>query len=161
LSESSTRAAELRRAFDESFARAPDVARETTEDFLLARVGGDPFALRVSDFARIVAAPRVIAVPSRRATVLGVAAIRGVVVSVHSLAVLLGYEASASAPKWIALTRVDTIGLAFGELDRVVRAPATRERALTQEGITRPVVDVTALVERIQNGATDSKRRND
>lgn len=145
------RAADMRRAFDATFARAPETSSARTEDFLLVHVAGDPFAMRVADFARVAGAPKIVAVPSRSATVIGVASMRGAIVSVHSLARLLGYDAPLDGARWIALARAaDTIGFAFAALDRFARVESTEERVLVTDGVARPIVDVAALVAKIK-----------
>lgn len=152
----STRAAVLRQQFDATFAALPSPASEAMEDFLAVRVAGDPFALRVADLARLGNAPAIVHVPSRRSSVVGIAAIRGVLVSVHSLAALLGHARrdEGDALAWIALARAaDTIALAFEKLERFVRVPMGTAGVLVESGITRPIVDVGAVIDTIKQGA--------
>ena len=150
------RAAALRRAFDESFAAAPPPAAPPTEDFLSVRVAGDPYALRLSDVARVSAAPKIVAVPSRRLAVLGVAAVRGALVPMYSLAALLGCDAGRASHRWVALAAGDeVVGLAFDGIDGFVRARRGTTGALDGGGATRPIVDVIALVRAIQTGRSN------
>ncbi len=146
----SERAMELRREFDATFAKAPLESATVSQDFLMIRVSGEPFAIRVRDIGRVTSASQILAVPTRRATVLGVVAIRGVIVAVHSLARLLGH-ASNDMPKWIAIAAgTETTGLAFDELERFVRIHnASEERVLVHDGLARPIVDVAAILESI------------
>jgi hypothetical protein len=151
------RAAALRRAFDAAFAVPPSGARAETEDFLAIRVADDPFAVRVSSVVRLAAAPRIVPVPSRRPAVLGVAALRGALVSVHSLAVLLGYSGDAGAHRWIALAD-GMVGLAFHELDGFIRVPKGANGAIGADGVTRPIVDMRAILETITTGMPGPRR---
>jgi hypothetical protein len=152
------RAAALRRVFDAAFALPPPAGGAATEDFLAIRVGGDPYAVRVTSVARLVSAPKIVAVPSRRPGVLGVAAIRGALVSVHSLAVVLGYAGDAPS-RWIALAAGrDMVGLAWGELDGFLRVPKGASGAIGTGDLTRPIIDVAAILETITTGKTGPTR---
>lgn len=149
----SVRASDLRRDFDATFAKTPLDIAVATHDFLMIRVSGEPFAMRVRDVGRVgrvTGTSQILAVPTRRATVLGVIAIRGVVVAVHSLASLLGHL-SKDSPKWIAIAAgAETTGLAFDELEKFVRIhDAGKERVLVHDGLARPIVDVAAILESI------------
>ena len=153
------RAATLRRAFDATFAAQPPGMRAQTEDFLAIRVAGDPFAMRVSSVLRLAAAPKIVPVPSRRPAVLGVAAMRGALVSVHSLAVLLGYARDAGADRWIALANEgEMVGLVFHELDGFLRVPKGAVGAIGGDGVTRAIVDMRAILETITTGTTGPPR---
>ena len=92
------RALALRRAFDATFAAPPADAQGAMEDFLAIRIAGHPHAISVAHVARLVTTPKIVHVPSGRPAVLGVAAIRGALVSVHSLGILLGYPGDAQPP---------------------------------------------------------------
>jgi hypothetical protein len=145
------RATALRRAFDESFAAAP-IERELTEDFLAIRVAGEPFAFRMTDIARVAEAPKIVGVPSVRASVLGVAAIRGALVSVHSLAALLGYANASSRHAWIALLQgVEATSVAFDALDGFVRAPRGKLDVLRSGEVSRPIVDIGKVIASIRS----------
>ncbi len=153
------RAAALRHAFDAAFAVPPSGTRAETEDFLAIRVADDPFAVRVSSVVRLAAAPKIVPVPSRRPAVLGVAAMRGALVSVHSLAALLGYPGDAGVHRWMALADGgDMVGLAFHELDGFLRVPKGANGAIASGGVTRPIVDMRAILETITTGTTGTPR---
>jgi purine-binding chemotaxis protein CheW len=105
-------AAELSRAFDRSFAELP--RRDTTvrHDFLAVKIGGDPYAVRISEIAGLYADKKITPVPARITTLLGIAAFRGVIVPVHDLRTLFGY-ASTGAPRWLVVTAQLPVALAF------------------------------------------------
>jgi purine-binding chemotaxis protein CheW len=122
--------------------------REATEDFLAIRVAGEPFALRLSETARISRAPRVVAVPSASASVIGVAAMRGTLLSVHCLARLLGY--SGGTHEWIAIARDTDVALAFEAVDAFVRVPRGSTGALRSGEVVRPLVDLIAVMQSVK-----------
>lgn len=146
------RAAALRRAFDAAFAAPPAGARDAMQDFLAIRVAGDPFAVRVASVSRLAAIPKIVSVPSQRRSVLGVAAIRGALVSVHGLAALLGYASDGGDARWIAIAGNEMVGLAFHELDGFLRVPAGTKDAIASDGITRPIIDIDTVLETITTG---------
>ena len=122
LPESPDRVAELRRAFDESFAVAPPERVTSWEDLLSVRIGGDPYALRVRDISGFMASGRIVPLPSRLPELLGMAGVKGALVPVFSLEALLGYVRPVEAPRWLALTgKVETVALAFGEFEGHLR----------------------------------------
>lgn len=116
--------AELRRAFDDSFAVTPPSGTEETEDLLCLRIRGDRYALRVREMAGVAPAGRVVPLPSRIPELLGVTGHRGSLVPVYSLAGLLGYELGRETPRWLALVGDhDPLALALGELEGFQRIP--------------------------------------
>lgn len=120
----SERVAELRRAFDESFAAPPRSGREETEDLLCFRIRGDAYAFRVREIAGVALAGRVAPLPSRTHELLGVSGHRGSLVPVYSLAGLLGYAQGRESPRWMALLGDrEPLGLALGELEGFMRVP--------------------------------------
>lgn len=107
------RAAELRRAFDRSFAEAPCSNPELAEDMLAIRVSGDPYAVRLSETAGLLADKKVIALPSPVRGILGMIGLRGNICPVYDLALLLGYP-TAGVGRWVLLAgAVDAIGFSF------------------------------------------------
>lgn len=170
----SERAAALRRSFDQAFAAAPasdDAA--ATQAFLAIGVGGDNYALRLSEISELFADKKVIPLPSQAADLLGIASFRGVLVAVYDLRILLGYPAGAP-PRWLALVADDMnmpFGLAFDQLDgyldvlpeAVAPAQATEHtrqhlaETVTAAGSGRPVVSVSSILETIRQ-RTQSNR---
>jgi chemotaxis signal transduction protein len=163
------RAAALREAFDDVFSRAPMVATEATEDFLLVHVGSVPHALRLSEFAGVAKDRPFVPAPSRRPELLGLAAMRGTVVCVYSMARLLGLPDQGVWGPWLALsTGRDPVAWAFGHVERFLRADRTdvhpgrpAEATRLVNGIlrlgstARPIVDLPSMLEAVQRRAED------
>lgn len=117
----SGRAAELRRAFDRSFAEAPGVASAPLEDLITVRIGGDGYALLLAECAGLFADRKVTRLPTRVPALLGLAGFRGALVPVYDLRVLLGYP-GGHVPRWLVTTARSTgVALAFDAFEAHVR----------------------------------------
>lgn len=157
-------AADLRRAFDESFARAAGGAAEPYEDLLAVRIAGNAFAIRRTEIAALVAGLKVLALPGPSAGFLGVVGFRGLVVPVYGLRALLGYPRGDGVPWVVVAASEDRVGLAFDRYEGFLRVPAAQVvspdrseemsahvRAVArQEGSARPVLDLPALLDTIK-----------
>jgi chemotaxis signal transduction protein len=108
----SGRAAELRLAFDQSFADPVGLDTATTQALLAIRVGAEPYAMRLSEIAGLFAGRKITHVPCRDAALLGIAGFRGAIVPVYSLAVLLGHS-SAPTPRWLVIAAAAPVAVAF------------------------------------------------
>ncbi len=155
-------AATLKREFDGAFAALPS-SIAATEDFLAIRVAGDRYAVALAEVAGLHADRKVVPLPSRAPDLLGVAGLRGVLAPVYDLRLLLGY-AGGSTPRWLLLTRADSVGLAFDQFEahlRVDRAEGSRPAgeharrhlrgtvlAVFSDGTSEllPVIDVASLL---------------
>jgi purine-binding chemotaxis protein CheW len=156
------RAAELRRAFDDSFAILPSFDAEPTIDLLGVVVAGEAFALRVADVSAVLKPKKIVPVPSRRASLLGLAGIRGNLAAVYGLATLLGRSRTAGPPRWIAVARAsDSVALAFDEVSGFLRtrvadllpapAGAPHVSRIVRAGETsRSIVDLDDVVRFLQ-----------
>jgi chemotaxis signal transduction protein len=169
------RAARLRDAFDGGFALPPQVEVVESDDFLLLRAAGAPYAMRVAEIAGIAARKTVVPVPSGRPELLGLAGIRGALVCVYSLSRLLG-QAGAEQAVWLALLALDDaepVALAFDELEGFLRVPRAlvleqpasradaRVRSLVQAGSTpRPVIDLSTIAAVIQSAGAAGPTRS-
>ena len=71
------KAAQLRAAFDCTFALPPSLASPEFEDLLTIRVVGDPYAIRLGDIAEVVTDRSIVPVPAVTPDLLGLAGIRG------------------------------------------------------------------------------------
>jgi chemotaxis signal transduction protein len=121
-----TKLASFRDAFDRAFAAAPITAAEESEDLLAIRVAGHAYALRLREIRGIAASRKIVPLPSSRRDLMGIAAIRGTLVAVYSLAVLLGYGADSKPTAWLALVgATDPIGLGFEEFEGFLRVRST------------------------------------
>lgn len=153
----------LRQEFDAGFAREPSGAAVETCDLLAIRVAGEPYALLVEDISELAQGRKIVPMPSRRPDVMGVAAIRGTLVSVHSLASLLGHGSDEARVPWLAVClNSEGIALAFGLLERLHRVrtgdvsrsdgSSVRMGAVRLGGQSRPIVNVRSIA-----GAIDGK----
>jgi chemotaxis signal transduction protein len=165
------RVIELRRDFDATFAAPLSGAGVETWDLIAVRVAGVHYAMFVTEIAELAQGHKIVKLPSRRPDVLGIASIRGNLVSVHSLARLLGHGAEEAREPWLAVCADSGgVALAFGELERLVRLrPDEVQRsaeggarylagAVRVEGHARPVVSVRAIVASLQTSAPDPGR---
>ena len=110
----------VRRDFDAAFAEPIDAQIRAEQGALLVlRAGGQKFALRSRDVAGILCGKTVVPVRGADA-VLGVAGVRGELVSVFGLTELLraSRESAPANRTWLALLRGDRrVALSFDEFD--------------------------------------------
>lgn len=158
----------LRESFDRGFATPLSVRDGARADFLTIRVGGDPYALRLSELLALSADKKIVAMPSRAHAVLGLAGFRGAITPVFDLGRLLGYP-PADAPRWIALAGERTqIGLAFELFEAHLRlsdATLLRESESDRAGVrgavrdgalTRPILHLPTLLSMIDERAPEA-----
>lgn len=98
-----SRAESLRRVFDESFAHTPLLGLESSDGFIAFRLGGDPYAVRINEVAELLKGRTVVSMPSTRAEFLGLARLRGGIISVYSLGGILGHAVPTEAPRWLLM----------------------------------------------------------
>lgn len=119
--------ADLRRAFDGTFARPHAAAPQATERLLRLRVSTDPYAARLSEVASLSTVTTCLPLPSRSSDLLGMTVWRGALVPLFDLARLIGYAVSPRAPSWmIVVSSEKPIGLAFARFEG--HADATRDQ---------------------------------
>lgn len=125
------RAAELREAFDHGFAqeRRPDLT--VMQSLLAFSLGGEPYAMRLSEIANVVSGRKITPVPDAAAGLLGFAGLRGAIMPVYDLHVLLG-RAPCETPRWLALAAAAPVMLAFQTFDGHLRV--TPDAVLPREG---------------------------
>jgi purine-binding chemotaxis protein CheW len=172
------RAAELRNTFDRARA-IPFLsdAVEQIENLLAIRVSGDAFAIRLSEISGLATDRKIVAFPSPIPELLGVAAIRGRLVPVYSLAALLGYSAHSSQGRWLMLCGTEEpVGLAINDFEGYLRVPLAqiytaeqKDKASTHvkhvvraADIVRGVVSIPLIIEVIQKrcrNASDPKEQ--
>jgi len=131
----SSRAAELRHAFDRTFAEPRRTDTPSTEDFLAIRVESEPYAVRLSEIAGLFVDKRITRVPGRVATLLGIAGFRGTIVPVYDLCTLLGYPAT-EAPRWLVMASAKPVAFMFDAFEGHFRI--SREGIVPQEADERP-----------------------
>jgi purine-binding chemotaxis protein CheW len=142
------RAAELRLAFDRSFALPPRPDNTPTEDFLAIGVSGQAVALRLSDVAGLFADRKVTRIPGRAAALLGIAGFRGTILPVYDLGLLLGRPA-VEARRWLVIVSEAPVALAFGSYHGHLRI--SKEAVLSHEnsgpaGLARDYLRVDGIV---------------
>ncbi|MDP3650311.1 MAG: chemotaxis protein CheW [Rhodoferax sp.] len=161
----------LRREFDLSFAQAPRMETEQRASLLAIRIGGDPYAIRVSDIDGIHAGCHIMPLPTPIPELLGVAGFRGQIVPVYDLAALLGY-ARAVSPRWLVLLwqrEHEAVALAFETFEmhfsvsqaHIVQAPNAISSppgqprphvfdVVSDTDTVRPVIQLQSLLSGIQ-----------
>jgi purine-binding chemotaxis protein CheW len=159
------RAQDLREAFDNGFARAPEPVAQDAEKLLAIRIGNDPYAVALAEITGIFVDRKIVPLPGKTIGLLGVAGLRGDILPVYSLAVYLGYSASDDAPRWLMRTGRDLIvAFAFDAFDGYVQLPraqisSTQDNAqnghvcamaLLAEG-PRPVISIASIVKKISD----------
>jgi chemotaxis signal transduction protein len=160
------KAAELRQAFDLSFAVPPPQTSQEIENLLSIRVAGDPYAIRLCEIGGIVTGRKVIAIPAAALDFLGLVGIRGGIVPVFGLASILGYSEPPESLRWMIRCGIDDpVALAFSDFDGYLRLPksclythediyAPRQHvnqvARTETGI-RAVISIPLILATIRN----------
>lgn len=153
-------AAELRRAFDGSFAEPPAAGRATVEDLLDIQVAGSAWALRLGDISGILPMGVLTPIPTSEPALAGVVGLKGAVVPVYDLGRLLGSGAGAG-PRWLALAGPPVVAFAFDGLGGFMRlspeaivpvtpsvaAPGQARKVAGFAGRQIPVVPVPSLLE--------------
>jgi chemotaxis signal transduction protein len=153
VSDSSTianTAAELRNEFDRAYAISLSADQsEQAENLLAIRLGGDLYALRVSEIIGLAKDRKIIPLPGPIPELLGVAGIRGGLVSVYSLAALLGYGLNGSSGQWLALCGTEEpVGLAFSDFEGYIKVPFAQVYA--QNNVREHVKDVARAADSIR-----------
>jgi chemotaxis signal transduction protein len=157
-------AGQLRRAFDAGFAVPPVERRADLEPFLALRIASTAYAVRLLEIAGVAPATKIVRLASDLPGMLGLAAVRGVLLPVYDLQALLGGEPATGLPSWFLLCgRVDRVALSFSGFEGHVlvsradvhaadgesRGRHVRELARVS-GAVRAVIDVHSLVGAIQ-----------
>jgi len=163
LSDITERAAELRRDFDRNFALPPPEGLTSQQNLLALRINGQPFAIRLSEIATLMAGKKIVRVPGSNAALLGIVGSRGTIVPVYDLQSLIGHG-SCTAPRWLAITAAAQIGLAFDAFEGQLRAgpeeivpqqarsglSAFTREILQTEDVARPIFHLPSILETIK-----------
>jgi chemotaxis signal transduction protein len=147
-----TRAAELRAAFDATFAQA-SATRTATENLLLVRTGDRPHVVPLRDVGGLAADRPVTALPGAGRALLGVAALRGRLVPVYHAATLTGLAPLDAPPRWLLLDAGDEpVGFAVDAVDGHVRVPigAAQQGMVRIGGAPHPVLRLPELVDTVR-----------
>jgi purine-binding chemotaxis protein CheW len=171
-----TRAADLREAFDRSFAAPPPPAAPPQLDLLAIRCADHGFALPLSEVLAVYAERKIVAVPSPVPELLGLVGVRGLIAPVYDLRSLLGYGPGA-APRWLALVRApEPFALGFELFEQHLRLPLADafSAATDAQGPhpfargsvrlasgPRPLIDLTALFAAVTGRRNSALERED
>lgn len=120
------RLADLRQAFDVSFAAPPATRHDDLVDLLAVTVGHEPLAVPLAAMAGLVTDRVVTPLPGSPPELVGVAGLRGQLVPVYDLAALLGRAPAAerSAPRWLLLAAGSPVfAVAADRVDGHLRVP--------------------------------------
>jgi chemotaxis signal transduction protein len=154
LSPVATKAGELRNTFDRARS-LPFLSSvvERIENLLAIRVSGDAFAIRLSEISGLATDRKIVAFPSPIPELLGVAAIRGRLVPVYSLAALLGYSAHSSQGRWLVLCGIEEpVGLAINDFEGYVRVPLAHVYTAEQrDGLSTHVKHVVRAADMVRD----------
>ncbi|MES2070212.1 MAG: chemotaxis protein CheW [Pseudomonadota bacterium] len=165
----------LRQEFDTSFTRDPAGDAGQPENFLVLKIAGDAYALRVTQISGLYADKKITLLPSPLPELSGMAGFRGQVTPVYDLASLLGYP-RAAAPKWITVLRHPApVAVAFEEFHAHLSvAPAQitassqatlhgqhtdshLQHAIQANGSIFPIIHVQSILKDIQQRVTTTR----
>jgi len=140
------RAADLRAAFDRSFALPHGAEAAAALDLIAVRVGSEPCAIRLSEVAGLFVDRRTTPVPGGQAALLGIAGFRGALLPVYGLARLLGTSTAANGargeaatqPRWLAIAAAAPV--AFEAFEGHLRIGA--DTAMSRQQSRGPLQDV-------------------
>ncbi len=156
--------AELRHAFDASFARPLATGQEEHEELLLLRVNQTFPCLRIAQVALISRCPPLTPLPCRQAALAGLAGVRGNVVAAYRLASLIGEAPSKTEGLMLTAAEDRTAAFLYDELVGYARVPvssihtsrdsARRASELVTIGErTHSIISMPTLLESIRTNA--------
>ena len=143
-------AAQMRQAFDESFAAQPASVVQEVEALLSIRVAGDAYAIRLSEITGIITGRKLVAVPAAAPHFVGVSGIRGGIVPVFSLASMLGHShgQGSESVRWLVLCGTDEpIALGFSGFEGYLRVPKSALHSDEKLQSTHTYVDAVVASE--------------
>jgi chemotaxis signal transduction protein len=163
----------LKRDFDRAFAEPTRPPPPQTLDLLRVRLGGDPWAIPLTEMAGLHSGKRITPVPGRTPGLLGLAGFRGALAAVYDLPALIGL-APVGTPRWLLLAEERPVAFAFGELEGHLRVEAGAILPLGPEGGTawtrgfiedgrlrRPILHLPALLARLAQTTQTPQEGND
>jgi purine-binding chemotaxis protein CheW len=163
----------LKSDFDRSFAEPMRPSPPQRLDLLRIRLGGDPWAVPLTDVAGLHSGRRITPVPGRTPALLGLAGFRGVLAAVYDLPALIGL-APLGAARWLLLAEERRVAFAFSDLDGHLRVevgailPLGAEngsawaRGFIEDGeVRRPILHLPALLARIGPRHQTAQEGND
>jgi chemotaxis signal transduction protein len=143
------RAADLREAFDRSFADEVAPQTEDTVEFLGVVVEGDFYALDLAEIGGLYVDRAVTPLPSAAQGQLGVARLAGGLAPVYDLGQLLGHPSAGEPGRWLALAAgAKTVAFALDRLDGHLRIPRSAVTPVPPDQARRHVVALAAFLGR-------------
>jgi purine-binding chemotaxis protein CheW len=155
---------ELQQTFDRTFAEAPRADAAPQDDLLAITIGGDPYAMRLSEVAGLYPDRRFTWLPGSVPALLGVVGLRGALLPVYDLRTLLGYP-KAVTPRWLAVVADGQVVLGIEQFDNHLRVPrlaiaeagtgsaAGRPQPVREvvhtDGLVRPIIHLPSVLEAI------------
>jgi len=163
-----SRALELRRAFDETFAAPAHDTTHESIDLIDIALLGQPYAIRTGEIAGIHLDLVVSPIPSPVPELAGITALRGALLPVYDLGLVFGVGAAAG--RWMVLDAARTVGLSFSEfqgharIDAGVLAKGAGDAANVSYvarvgGGARAIISIPSLVESIRQRAQRADAR--
>jgi chemotaxis signal transduction protein len=137
--------AELKRMFDQTFAEAPRSDASPEDDLLAISVGADPYAIRLSEVAGLLADRRVTWLPGSVPELIGLMGLRGALVPVYDLRALLGY-ARGIVPRWFLIAAATQVAIAFDRFDGHLRVPRAAGSTGSAPSVATPLPCVHEVV---------------
>jgi chemotaxis signal transduction protein len=157
--------AELRQAFDQSFAEAAGTAEKAGDLVLAIRAGSDQHVVRLSEIAGIHVCPKIVALPGTTPTCLGLVGLRGRLHAVFRLSALLGDQRGQPPPRWLLIApgrdaptfAVDAVDACLAVAPEELRPVGDASHGeghlhalFVRDGIVRGLLHVPTLVARAQ-----------
>jgi purine-binding chemotaxis protein CheW len=158
-------AAALRHNFDRSFAEPAMAPTVVFENMLGIAMGGQAFALRLSEIAGLFGDKRIVPVPGGITALLGVAAFRGAILPVYDLRKLLNAaDGGDEPPNWLVVAAAEAVAFAFDTFHGQFRvspdAIASRDpqaaagnhmRGIVRsESLLRPIIDLQSVLDAVK-----------
>lgn len=169
------RLAEVRRAFDATFAAPARSFEKERRSVLAIRAGEGRFAIRVEDLSGVEACRKIVKVPGSLPGLLGLTGLRGRLLAVYDLGAMLGQpsldaRAGSRELRWMLVCGKDSgIGLLIEEIEAFVRiadadlkpiepgVAGEHIRAMLQQGSSiRGVVDIASIAAAVARRAEES-----
>jgi chemotaxis signal transduction protein len=140
---------DLRREFDDSFARAAATPRPHVA-LLSISVAGASYVVLLDEIHSVTRAGIITPAPSARRELVGITAVRGKIVAVLDLAMLLGHPRASAAP-WLVLVKGHAVAVAVDRVDGYLTVPrvALAGDSVAIDGGLRAVVPLATLVSRL------------
>jgi chemotaxis signal transduction protein len=156
--------ADLRREFDDAFARPPEGSAARTTDFLGVRAAGAPYAIALADVGAVQPCGVVAQVPSRVPGLAGLAGVQASLLAVFDILSLLGAGGAPVARRWLVVARCDRqVAIAVDAIDGFLQVeersvlplrtpgPSSFSREVLDDGSEmRPILDVEAAVDALR-----------